>query len=160
MRQLVFLNIGIWARAIRRLHPGTLSCDVSVAFGGYQYDQFLNHTSASYVFAPAISVNGVSMYSAGTAAVIGANGFGGATNVNAGTLVSRRAGADVQPRIRRRSRAAEGNSISIGFTEVCVLASVMLGLNAYSAGGYWTTMVRAAGISTRSRKAPTTLATL
>ena len=49
-----------------------------------------NHTSASYVFAPAISGNGTVNVLAGTTMFTAANTYSGPTNVNAGTL---RAGA-------------------------------------------------------------------
>ena len=62
----------------------------SVAFGAGTGTLNFNHTSANYVFAPAISGNGTVNVLAGTTMLTGANTYSGATNVNAGTL---RAGA-------------------------------------------------------------------
>ena len=72
--------------------PGTLAAP-SVAFGGVGTGTGtinFNHTSADYVFAPAISGGGTVNVLAGTTILTGANTYFGATNVNAGTL---RAGA-------------------------------------------------------------------
>ena len=82
------LNIGR-ARAIRRLHLAR-STAPSVAFGPGTGSINFNHTSANYVFAPAITGNGTVNVLAGTTILTGANSYSGATNVNAGTL---RAGA-------------------------------------------------------------------
>jgi T5SS/PEP-CTERM-associated repeat protein/autotransporter-associated beta strand protein len=65
--------------------PGTLSAP-SLAFGAGTGTLNFNHTSASYVFAPAISGNGTVNVFAGTTTLTAANSYGGATNVNAGTL--------------------------------------------------------------------------
>ena len=72
--------------------PGTLNAP-SVAFGGVGAGTGtinFNHTSADYVFAPAISGGGTVNVLAGTTILTGANTYFGATNVNGGTL---RAGA-------------------------------------------------------------------
>ena len=72
--------------------PGTLNAP-SVVFGGVGTGTGtinFNHTSADYVFAPAISGGGTVNVLAGTTILTGANTYFGATNVNAGTL---RAGA-------------------------------------------------------------------
>ena len=61
-----------------------------LAFGAGTGTINFNHTSADYVFAPAISGNGTVNVLAGTTTLTGANSYSGATNVNAGTL---RAGA-------------------------------------------------------------------
>ena len=82
------LNIGAGA-GNPAAAPGTLTTP-SVAFGAGTGTINFNHTSANYVFAPAISGNGTVNVLAGTTTLTGANTYSGATNVNAGTL---RAGA-------------------------------------------------------------------
>ena len=82
------LNIGAGA-GNPAAAPGALNAP-SVAFGAGTGTLNFNHTSADYVFAPAISGNGTVNVLAGTTTVTGANSYSGATNVNAGTL---RAGA-------------------------------------------------------------------
>ena len=82
------LNIGAGAGSPAAA-PGTLTAP-SVAFGAGTGTLNFNHTSANYVFAPAISGNGTVNVLAGTTTLTGANSYSGATNVNAGTL---RAGA-------------------------------------------------------------------
>ena len=82
------LNIGAGAGAPAAA-PGTLNA-LSVAFGAGTGTINFNHTSADYVFAPAISGNGTVNVVAGTTIFTGANTYSGATNVIAGTL---RAGA-------------------------------------------------------------------
>ena len=82
------LNIGAGA-GNPAAAPGTLTTP-SVAFGAGTGTINFNHTSADYVFAPAISGNGTVNVLAGTTILTGANTYSGATNVNAGTL---RAGA-------------------------------------------------------------------
>jgi outer membrane autotransporter protein len=85
------LNIGAGA-GNPAAAPGTLTAP-SVAFGGVGTGTGtinFNHTSTSYVFAPAISGGGTVNVLAGTTILTGANTYFGATNVNAGTL---RAGA-------------------------------------------------------------------
>jgi outer membrane autotransporter protein len=85
------LNIGAGAGSPAGA-PGTLNAP-SVAFGGVGTGTGtinFNHTSADYVFAPAISGGGTVNVLAGTTILTGANTYFGATNVNAGTL---RAGA-------------------------------------------------------------------
>ena len=82
------LNIGAGA-GNPAAAPGTLTAP-SVAFGAGTGTLNFNHTSADYVFAPAISGNGTVNVLAGTTTLTGANSYSGATNVDAGTL---RAGA-------------------------------------------------------------------
>ena len=82
------LNIGAGA-GNPAAAPGTLTTP-SVAFGAGTGTINFNHTSADYVFAPAISGNGTVNVLAGTTTLTGANSYSGATNVDAGTL---RAGA-------------------------------------------------------------------
>ena len=85
------LNIGAGAGSPAGA-PGTLNAP-SVAFGGVVTGTGtinFNHTSADYVFAPAITGGGTVNVLAGTTILTGANTYFGATNVNAGTL---RAGA-------------------------------------------------------------------
>ena len=82
------LNIGAGA-GNPAAAPGTLNVP-SVAFGAGTGTLNFNHTSADYVFAPAISGNGTVNVLAGTTTLTGANTYSGATNVDAGTL---RAGA-------------------------------------------------------------------
>ncbi|MGO4512965.1 autotransporter outer membrane beta-barrel domain-containing protein [Bradyrhizobium sp. 2TAF36] len=82
------LNIGAGASAPAAA-PGTLNTP-SVAFGTVAGAINFNHTSADYLFAPAISGTGTVNVFAGTTMLIAANSYFGATNVNAGTL---RAGA-------------------------------------------------------------------
>ena len=86
------LNIGASAGAPAAA-PGTLTAP-SVAFGNGTGTINFNHTSADYVFAPAISGGGAANTTvsvlAGTTTLTAANSYFGTTNVNAGTL---RAGA-------------------------------------------------------------------
>jgi T5SS/PEP-CTERM-associated repeat protein/autotransporter-associated beta strand protein len=82
------LNIGATA-GNPAAAPGTLMAP-SVAFGAGSGTINFNHTSADYVFAPAISGNDTVNVLAGTTIFTGANTYSGATNVDAGTL---RAGA-------------------------------------------------------------------
>ena len=85
------LNIGA-AAGSPAAAPGTLNAP-SVAFGGVGTGAGtinFNHTSADYVFAPAISGGGTVNVIAGTTILTGANFYFGATNVDGGTL---RAGA-------------------------------------------------------------------
>ena len=82
------LNIGAGAGSAAAA-PGTLNAP-SVAFGAGTGTINFNHTSASYVFAPAITGNGTVNVLAGTTTLTATNTYSGATNVNAGTL---RAGA-------------------------------------------------------------------
>ena len=82
------LNIGAGA-GNPAAAPGMLTAP-SVAFGAGIGTINFNHTSADYVFAPAISGNGIVNVLAGTTTLTGANSYSGPTNVNAGTL---RAGA-------------------------------------------------------------------
>jgi outer membrane autotransporter protein len=68
---------------------GTLNAP-SLEFGAGAGTLNFNHTSSEYVFAPAISGTGTVNVLAGVTTLTAANTYGGATNVNAGTL---RAGA-------------------------------------------------------------------
>ena len=86
--QIGTLNIGAGA-GNPAAAPGTLTAP-SVAFGAGTGTINFNHTSANYVFAPAISGNGTVNVLAGTTTLTAANTYSGPTNVNAGTL---RAGA-------------------------------------------------------------------
>jgi outer membrane autotransporter protein len=78
------LNIGAGAGNPAEA-PGTLNTP-SVAFGAGSGTINFNHTSADYVFAPAISGNGTVNVLAGVTTLTAANSYTGATNVNAGTL--------------------------------------------------------------------------
>ena len=82
------LNIGAGA-GNPAAAPGTLTAP-SVAFGAGTGTINFNHTSADYVFAPAISGDGAVNVLAGSTTLTGANSYSGATNVEGGTL---RAGA-------------------------------------------------------------------
>ncbi len=82
------LNIGA-AAGNPAAAPGTLTAP-SVAFGAGTGAINFNHTSADYVFAPAISGNGTVNVFAGTTILTAANSYSGPTNVDGGTL---RAGA-------------------------------------------------------------------
>ncbi len=82
------LNIGAGA-GNPAAAPGTLTAP-SIAFGAGTGTIDFNHTSADYVFAPAISGNGTVNVLAGTTTLTGANSYSGAMNVRGGTL---RAGA-------------------------------------------------------------------
>jgi outer membrane autotransporter protein len=82
------LNIGAGA-GNPPVAPGTLNTP-TVAFGAGTGTINFNHTSADYVFAPAIVDDGTVNVLAGTTTLTGANTYSGATNVDAGTL---RAGA-------------------------------------------------------------------
>ena len=107
------LNIGTGA-GNPAVAPGTLTA-TSVAFGAGTGTINFNHTSANYVFAPAISGNGTVNVLAGTTTVIGANSYGGATNVNAGTL---RAGAPNTFSPNSAVTVASGGTLDLnGFTE-------------------------------------------
>ncbi len=79
------LNIGAGA-GNPAAAPGTLTAS-SVAFGAGTGTINFNHTSADYVFAPAISGNGTVNVLAGTTILTGNNTYTGTTTVNAGTLV-------------------------------------------------------------------------
>ena len=78
------LNIGA-AAGNPATAPGTLTT-LSLAFGAGSGTLNFNHTSANYVFAPAISGNGTVNVLAGSTTLTGANSYSGATNVNAGSL--------------------------------------------------------------------------
>jgi T5SS/PEP-CTERM-associated repeat protein/autotransporter-associated beta strand protein len=78
------LNIGAGAGSPPAA-PGTLTTP-SLAFGAGTGTLNFNHTSADYVFAPAISGNGTVNVLAGTTTLTGANSYTGGTNLNAGTL--------------------------------------------------------------------------
>ena len=82
------LNIGAGAGA-PAVASGALTSP-SLAFGAGTGTLNFNHTSLTYVFAPAITGNGTVNVFAGTTTLRGANRYGGETNVEAGTL---RAGA-------------------------------------------------------------------
>ena len=82
------LNIGAGA-GNPAAAPGTLTAP-SLAFGAGTGTLNFNHTSGTYVFAPRSAAMGTVNVLAGTTTLTGANSYGGATNVNAGTL---RAGA-------------------------------------------------------------------
>ena len=69
--------------------PGTLTAS-SLAFGAGTGTLNFNHTSDTYVFAPAISGTGTVNVLAGITTLTGGNSYDGATHVRAGTL---RAGA-------------------------------------------------------------------
>ena len=78
------LNIGVSA-GNPAVAPGTLTAS-SLAFGAGTGTLNFNHTSADYVFAPAISGNGTVNVLAGTTILTGTNSYGGATTVSAGAL--------------------------------------------------------------------------
>ena len=78
------LNIGAGAGSPPAA-PGTLT-GMSVAFGAGTGTINFNHTSATYVFAPAISGNGTVNVLAGATTFTGANSYRGATNVIGGRL--------------------------------------------------------------------------
>jgi outer membrane autotransporter protein len=78
------LNIGA-AAGDPAAAPGTLTA-TSVAFGAGTGTINFNHTSADYVFAPAISGNGTVNVFAGTTTLTAANSYSGATNVIGGTF--------------------------------------------------------------------------
>lgn len=82
------LNIGSGAGS-QAIAPGLLDT-TSVVFGAGTGVLNFNHTSNTYVFAPAISGVGTVNALAGTTTLTGQNVYGGATNVSGGTL---RAGA-------------------------------------------------------------------
>jgi outer membrane autotransporter protein len=82
------LNIGAGAGSPAGA-PGTLTAP-SVAFGAGTGTINFNHTSADYVFAPAIGGEGTVNVFAGSTTLTGANIYSGATNVDGGSL---RAGA-------------------------------------------------------------------
>jgi outer membrane autotransporter protein len=82
------LNIGAGPGAPAAA-PGTISTPI-LEFGAGTGTINFNHTSADYVFAPAISGNGTVNVLAGTTTLTGANSYTGATNISGGSL---RAGA-------------------------------------------------------------------
>jgi T5SS/PEP-CTERM-associated repeat protein/autotransporter-associated beta strand protein len=106
------LNIGAGA-GNPAAAPGTLTAP-SVAFGAGTGTINFNHTSADYVFAPAISGNGTVNVLAGTTIFTGANTYSGPTNVDAGTL-----------------RAGASNTFSPN-SPVTIASSGMLDLNGFN----------------------------
>ena len=88
------LNIGAGA-GNPAAAPGTLNAP-SVAFGAGTGTINFNHTSADYVFAPAISGGGTVNVLAGTTILTGANFYFGATNVER-RHVAGRCAVHVQP---------------------------------------------------------------
>ena len=80
------LNIGAGAGSLAAA-PGTLTAP-SVAFGAGAGTLNFNHTSADYVFAPAISGNGTVNVLAGATTLTGANTYTGGTFLAGGTLVA------------------------------------------------------------------------
>ena len=79
------LNIGAGA-GNPAAAPGTLTAP-SVAFGAGTGTLNFNHTSANYVFAPAISGNGAVNVLAGTTILTATNTYTGATTINGGALI-------------------------------------------------------------------------
>ena len=79
------LNIGAGA-GNPAAAPGTLTAP-SLAFGAGAGTLNFNHTSANYVFAPAISGNGTVNVLAGTTILTADNTYTGATTVNGGALI-------------------------------------------------------------------------
>ena len=82
------LNIGAGAGAPAAA-PGTLTAP-SVAFGAGTGTINFNHTSADYVFAPAISGNGTVNVLAGTTTLTAANSYSGRDECHRGHVASRR----------------------------------------------------------------------
>ena len=80
------LNIGAGA-GNPAAAPGTLTAP-SVAFGAGAGTINFNHTSADYVFAPAISGNGTVNVLAGTTTLTGDNSYTGETFLAGGTLIA------------------------------------------------------------------------
>ena len=78
------LNIGASAGSPAAA-PGTLTAP-SVAFGAGTGTINFNHTSADYVFAPAISGDGAVNVLAGTTILTANNTYTGGTTISAGTL--------------------------------------------------------------------------
>src|SRR4029078_6701341 len=106
------LNIGAGAGAPAA--PGTMTAS-SVAFGAGTGSINFNHTSADYVFAPAISGNGTVNVLAGTTTLTAANSYSGPTNVIAGTL---RAGVPNTFSPNSAVRIASGGTLDInGFNQ-------------------------------------------
>ena len=79
------VNIGA-AAGNPAVAPGTLNT-ASVAFGAGTGTLNFNHTSANYVFTPAISGNGTVNMFAGTTVLTAANTYTGATTINDGALI-------------------------------------------------------------------------
>jgi autotransporter-associated beta strand protein len=79
------LNIGAGAGNAAAA-PGTLTAP-SVAFGAGTGTLNFNHTSADYVFAPAISGNGTVNVLAGVTTLTANNTYTGATTINGGALI-------------------------------------------------------------------------
>ncbi len=111
------LNIGAGA-GNPAAAPGTLTAP-SLAFGAGTGTLNFNHTSANYVFAPAISGNGTVNVLAGSTTLTGANSYSGATNVNAGSLgagaaehVQPEFGGDDRQRRNARSQWLQSDPIS------------------------------------------------
>ena len=109
------LNIGAGAGSPAAA-PGTLNT-TSVAFGAGAGTLNFNHTSADYVFAPAISGPGTVNVFAGTTILTAVNTYSGATNVNARHVASRRAehvqpefGSDGRERRNARSQRVQSDS--------------------------------------------------
>ena len=117
------LNIGTGA-GNPAAAPGTLTTQ-SVVFGAGTGTLNFNHTSANYVFAPAISGNGTVNVLAGTTTLTGANSYSGATNVNAGTL---RAGAPNAFSPNSAVTVASGGTLDLNGFSQAVLGVTNAGL--------------------------------
>ena len=117
------LNIGA-AAGSPAAAPGTLTAP-SVAFGAGTGTINFNHTSANYVFAPAISGNGTVNVFAGTTTLTGANSYSGATNVDAGTL---RAGAPNTFSPNSAVTVASGGTLDLNGFSQAVLGVTNAGL--------------------------------
>jgi len=89
------VNIGA-AAGNPAVAPGTLNA-ASVAFGAGTGTLNFNHTSANYVFTPAISGNGTVNMFAGTTVLTAANTYTGATTINDGALIVSGSIAPVEP---------------------------------------------------------------
>ena len=95
------LNIGAGAGSPAAA-PGTLTAP-SLAFGAGTGTLNFNHTSADYVFAPAISGNGTVNVLAGTTTLTAANSYGGRDECQRGHVAGRRA-EHIQPKFASDGR--------------------------------------------------------
>ena len=132
------LNIGAGAGNAAAA-PGTLTAP-SLAFGAGTGTLNFNHTSANYVFAPAISGNGTVNVLAGTTTLTAANTYTGGTIISAGRLQLGNGGT---------SGSITGNVVNNGTfavnrSDAYVFGGVISGTGTFQQNGTGTTTLTAA----------------